>query len=84
MGSDAAVADIVSAVEWMKKQVKVDTERIYIIGGSIPELAGENVYNTCYVYGRNGQQIAKHRKIHLFDIDVVGGQRFKESDTFSP
>lgn len=34
MGSDAAVADIVSAVEWMKKQVKVDTERIYIIGGS--------------------------------------------------
>jgi poly(3-hydroxybutyrate) depolymerase len=34
MGSDAAVADIVSAVEWMKKQVKVDPERIYIIGGS--------------------------------------------------
>ena len=34
MGSDAAVADIVSAVEWMKKQVKVDTGRIYIIGGS--------------------------------------------------
>lgn len=34
MGSDAAVADIVSAVEWMKKQVKVDQDRIYIIGGS--------------------------------------------------
>ena len=34
MGSDAAVADIVSAVEWMKKQVKVDPERIYIVGGS--------------------------------------------------
>ena len=34
MGSDAAVSDIVSAVEWMKKQVEVDPERIYIIGGS--------------------------------------------------
>lgn len=34
MGSDAAVADIVSAVEFMKQQVKVDPERIYIIGGS--------------------------------------------------
>ena len=34
MGADAAVADIVSAVEWMKKQVKVDNDRIYIIGGS--------------------------------------------------
>ena len=29
MGSDAAVADIVSAVNWMKTQTKVDAERIY-------------------------------------------------------
>ena len=34
MGSDAAVADIVSAVEWMKKQCAVDPERIYLVGGS--------------------------------------------------
>jgi pimeloyl-ACP methyl ester carboxylesterase len=34
MGSDAAVADIVSAVEWMKKKANVDPNRIYIIGGS--------------------------------------------------
>ena len=27
---------------------------------------------------------AKHRKVHLFDIDVAGGQRFMESDTLSP
>lgn len=57
---------------------------IYIVGGSIPELEGANVYNTSYVYNRQGRQIAKHRKAHLFDIDVAGGQRFKESDTFSP
>ena len=25
----------------------------------------------------------QHRKVHLFDIDVKGGQRFKESDTLS-
>ena len=57
---------------------------IYIVGGSLPELADGNVYNTCYVYGRQGQFLTKHRKAHLFDIDVVGGQRFKESDTLSP
>ena len=34
MGSDAAVADIVCAVEWMKQQVNVDEERIYLVGGS--------------------------------------------------
>lgn len=57
---------------------------IYIIGGSIPELAEGNVYNTSYVYGRDGALLAKHRKAHLFDIDVAGGQRFRESDTLSP
>ena len=57
---------------------------IYIVGGSLPELADGKIYNTCYVYGRQGQQIAKHRKAHLFDIDVEGGQHFRESDTLSP
>ena len=57
---------------------------IYIVGGSIPELAKGNVYNTSYVYGRRGELLAKHRKAHLFDIDVAGGQRFMESDTLSP
>ena len=28
--------------------------------------------------------VARHRKMHLFDIDVEGGQRFRESDTLSP
>ena len=57
---------------------------IYIVGGSLPELAEGNIYNTSYVYGRHGEVLAKHRKVHLFDIDVAGGQRFKESDTLSP
>ena len=57
---------------------------IYIVGGSLPELAEGNVYNTSYVYGRRGELLAKHRKAHLFDIDVAGGQRFRESDTLSP
>ena len=57
---------------------------MYIVGGSLPELADGNVYNTSYVYGRRGELLAKHRKAHLFDIDVAGGQCFKESDTLSP
>lgn len=57
---------------------------IYIVGGSIPELLDGRVYNTSYVYDRAGRQIARHRKAHLFDIDVAGGQRFMESETLSP
>lgn len=57
---------------------------MYVVGGSLPELEGGKVYNTSHVYGRRGEILARHRKAHLFDIDVAGGQRFKESDTLSP
>ena len=49
---------------------------LYVVGGSLPELEGNRLYNTSYVYGRRGELLAKHRKVHLFDIDVEGGQRF--------
>ena len=67
---------------------------IYLSAGSMPELVRaqksgssegkDRVYNTAYVFGRDGRQIGKHRKAHLFDINVEGGQCFKESDTLSP
>ena len=58
---------------------------IYLSAGSVPERGEDGaVYNTAYVFDRNGKQIAKHRKVHLFDIDVEGGQSFRESDTLTP
>ncbi|CAN2390311.1 Nitrilase family, partial [Pristimantis euphronides] len=58
--------------------------RIYLIGGSIPEEDSGKLYNTCAVFGPDGSLLMKHRKIHLFDIDVPGKIRFQESDTLSP
>ncbi len=55
----------------------------YVIGGSMPERDGERIYNTCFCYAPNGERVAKHRKAHLFDVDIEGGQRFRESKTFS-
>ena len=57
---------------------------IWLVGGSIPELEGNRVYNTSFVYDSAGRQVARHRKMHLFDISVEGGQTFRESDTLSP
>ncbi len=54
---------------------------VYIFGGSIPELHDGSIYNTSFIFDRRGHMIGKHRKIHLFDIDIEGGIRFKESDT---
>lgn len=57
---------------------------IYLVAGSMPEIEDGKVYNTAYVFDRNGKQIARHRKAHLFDICVSGGQCFQESETLTP
>ncbi|MEW5816088.1 MAG: carbon-nitrogen hydrolase family protein [Spirochaetota bacterium] len=57
---------------------------ICLAGGSIPEKdENGNIYNTAYIFDNTGAQIAKHRKMHLFDINIEGGQKFKESDTLT-
>ena len=56
---------------------------IYLAGGSVPEREGDAIYNTCYLFSPQGEELARHRKVHLFDIDVPGGQRFMESDTLT-
>ena len=56
---------------------------VYILAGSIPERQNDNLYNTSYLFDKNGQIIAKHRKMHLFDIDVKDRITFKESDVLT-
>ncbi len=69
---------------WQQLSQIARKEQIYLAAGSIPEVDEEGkVYNTAYVFDREGRQIAKHRKMHLFDINVTGGQYFKESDTLT-
>ncbi|WP_286008932.1 carbon-nitrogen hydrolase family protein [Methanobrevibacter woesei] len=62
-------------------------EKKYIIAGSIPEKeatsTSERIYNTSFMFNPDGKIIAKHRKMHLFDIDVKGKIYFKESDTLT-
>lgn len=57
---------------------------VILIGGSVPERVNDKLYNTCFVFDKDGRQIARHRKIHLFDVDIEGGIRFKESNNFAP
>ena len=69
---------------WQFLSALAKERHVYLCGGSIAEREDDRVYNTAYVFDPDGRQIAKHRKMHLFDIDVKGGQRFFESDTLSP
>jgi predicted amidohydrolase len=56
---------------------------IYVVGGSIPEMDGGKIYNTSFVTDPDGEIIARHRKAHLFDVDIEDGIRFMESDYLS-
>ncbi|MCL5289813.1 MAG: carbon-nitrogen hydrolase family protein [Bacillota bacterium] len=56
---------------------------IYLVGGSLPERDAGNLYNTSFVFGPEGTLLTRHRKVHLFDIDIPGGITFKESDTLT-
>ncbi|XP_011310380.1 omega-amidase NIT2 [Fopius arisanus] len=58
--------------------------KILVIGGTIPERDDDKLYNTCTVWDSEGKLIAKHRKMHLFDIDIKDKMTFFESETLSP
>lgn len=64
------------------KDLAVETQS-FLIGGSIPEKEGDKVFNTSLSFNPSGNLIAKHRKAHLFDIDIPGKISFKESETLT-
>lgn len=68
--------------EMLSKAAKEN--QIYLVGGTFPEIENNKFYNTCTVWGPEGNLLAKYRKMHLFDIDIPGGITFKESDVLSP
>lgn len=56
---------------------------IYICAGSIPEKENDKIFNTSYLIGNDGAILSKHRKVHLFDIDIKDKISFTESDVLS-
>ena len=58
---------------------------VSVIAGSIPERSSDGrIFNTATVIGPQGRLLAKHRKMHLFDVDIPGGIHFHESDSLTP
>ena len=55
------------------------THGVTVHGGSIIEDGGERLFNTTLVFGPDGAEIARYRKIHLFDITAPDGTGYRES-----
>ncbi|MBQ6220436.1 MAG: carbon-nitrogen hydrolase family protein [Methanosphaera sp.] len=56
---------------------------ILLQSGSIAEEKNNKIYNSAYLINEQGKIIAKHRKMHMFDIDTET-MKFTESETLSP
>ncbi len=54
--------------------------RLFVHGGSMFERDGDRFYNTTVVFDREGREIARYRKIHLFDVTTPDGRTYSESD----
>jgi predicted amidohydrolase len=60
---------------------------IWLMAGSIAERAHENdarIYNTTALISPEGKVVAAYRKMHLFDVDIPDGARYRESETVAP
>jgi nitrilase len=58
------------------------SQHIHVHGGSIVERAGDTLFNTTVVFDPQGRELARYRKIHLFDIVTPDGLGYRESATF--
>jgi predicted amidohydrolase len=59
--------------------------RAWLLLGSLAIEAGpDKIYNRSYLLNPAGAVAARYDKIHLFDVDLAGGESYRESATIAP
>jgi len=57
----------------------------WLLLGGFPERgAGNKIRNSAVLLDPTGAVVSVYRKMHLFDVDVPGGRRFRESEGIEP
>jgi len=58
---------------------------VWLLGGSLTvTVDGERVANRSYLIDAAGNLVARYDKIHMFDVDLEGGESYRESATYRP
>jgi predicted amidohydrolase len=54
------------------------------VGSMAVKLGPDQVANRGYLIGPDGAVVARYDKIHMFDVDLPGGERYQESALYRP
>ena len=55
-----------------------------LIGSLSIKLDESRCANRSYLFDPRGRSVARYDKIHMFDVDLAGGESYRESATFRP
>ncbi len=86
IGDDQERLDIAASLSEKCSQFLVTMARRYqvvLLGGGFPVPAGDGqrTLNRAELVGRDGQLLGRYDKIHLFDVDLPDGNKYRESET---
>jgi predicted amidohydrolase len=54
------------------------------IGSLAIKASSEKAVNRSFLIDRSGEIVARYDKIHMFDVDLAGGESYRESNTYRP
>lgn len=61
------------------------SRKIWLLIGSLPiKVAADQLANRSFLISPKGEIAARYDKIHMFDVDLGGGESYRESKNFKP
>ncbi|MCK5424531.1 MAG: carbon-nitrogen hydrolase family protein [Emcibacter sp.] len=57
--------------------------KIWLVIGSMAIKSGDKIANRCFVIAPDGKTAAHYDKIHMFDVDLPGGEQYRESRSYA-
>lgn len=58
--------------------------RVWLLIGSLAVKSGERAANRSFLFAPDGDLVARYDKVHMFDVDLPGGESWKESKIYAP
>lgn len=57
---------------------------VWLLLGSLAVETADGIRNRSFLLDDRGEVAARYDKVHLFDVDLKDGERYRESETFAP